>query len=135
MRTVVESTDMGNHEQEMMRTTVLRISALGAIVSLLGLIVAFALPVDFVLRVAIWFLFFLIAFHWYFASVKRLTARGVRLIDYVYLGVATFGVFVHALTYGDKRAAYTSARDLESIRTDLGTVRTELAHAAIAIQA
>lgn len=119
----------------MARTIIVRISFVGAVVSLLAMIVAFSLPTSFLLRLALWFAFFLFGFHWYFGSMRALSVTRVRIIDYVYLGVAALGVFVLALNYSEKRDAYSSAQDLERFASDLSAARLEVSHTAIALEA
>jgi hypothetical protein len=50
-----------------------------------------------------WFAFCFFACHWVAASYTELTQAQSRSIDYVYLGVATVGVFVLAMNYEPDR--------------------------------
>src|SRR5712672_3138075 len=65
------------------------------------------LTLDFyVFKLAVCFLLFLSAFHWFFGAMRNLTTTQVRLIDYAYLGIAALGIFVLAMNQEEKRYAY-----------------------------
>jgi uncharacterized membrane protein len=66
----------------------------------------------FLLTLGAWFALWFFGFHWIAASYTKLTAAQSRAIDYVYLGVATGGVFIFAMSYEVDRYEYRQNRSV-----------------------
>jgi len=58
-------------------------------------------------------------FHWLFGAKHNLTITQVRLIDYAYLGIAAFGIFVLALNQEERRYAVRQIEVQEDGRRNL----------------
>ena len=95
------------------RNRIVLICKIGTAASLLVLGVVFLwaqsffFQLDFYLfKLAVCFLLFLFAFHWFFGSKRNLTATQTRLIDYAYLVIAALGIFVFALNQDERRYTF-----------------------------
>jgi uncharacterized membrane protein len=66
-----------------------------------------------------WFALWFFACHWVAASYTGLTAAQSRAIDYVYLGVATAGVFVLAMNYDEDRYEYRQNQYVDEAKVQL----------------
>jgi hypothetical protein len=117
------------------RSTIVRIARASTVVFFVSFLLTIASPPSwFLTKLALWFLFCLSGFHWYFGAATALTPTRVRLIDYVYLGVGAFGVFVLTMGYENRRDAYFHAMEIEKIEQDAVAARRELIGDAIAIE-
>jgi hypothetical protein len=98
--------------------------------SFLSLIVfglsAYLEHIPFIVTLVAWFASCLFICHWIAASYAKLTLAQSRSIDYVYLGIATLGVFVLATNYEVDRYEYRQNRYVEEERIRLKQSRVEL---------
>jgi hypothetical protein len=117
------------------RPTIRRIAGFGALATLLISIITVFAPADwYVTKLTLWFVLCLFGFHWFFGGATKLTVTGVRLIDYVYLGVAASGVLVLAVGYESRRDAYFSAVFRDDVMRDSVQARKDLNETAISIE-
>jgi hypothetical protein len=82
--------------------------------------------VPFRVMLGAWFVLWFFACHWIAASYTRLTLAQSRSIDYVYLGVASIGVFVLALNYDEDRYEYRQNQYVEAARVELQKTKRDL---------
>ena len=92
---------------------------------------AFALSIvleniPFIFMLGAWFAFWFFACHWAAASYTQLTLVQSRSIDYVYLGVATIGVFVLAMNYEEDRYEYTQNQYVAAAKVQLQKTKRDL---------
>jgi hypothetical protein len=80
----------------------------------------------FIVVLGAWFALCLFACHWFAASYAQLTLAQSRSIDYVYLGVATLGVFVLAMNYEIDRYEYRQHRFVAEGKAQLQKTKVEL---------
>lgn len=82
--------------------------------------------VPFLITLGAWFSLWFFACHWAAASHTGLTAAQSRAIDYVYLGVATAGVFVLAMNYEEDRYEYRQNQYVEEAKVQLQKTKENL---------
>jgi len=78
-----------------------------------------------------WFALWFFACHWIAAAYTQLTAAQSRAIDYVYLGVATIGVFVLAMNYEEDRYEYRQNKYVAEAEVELQKTKQNLASAVV----
>src|SRR4030095_1007352 len=89
------------------RPSVAKITRGLAAISLLVFVVSILREdTPFLIMLGAWFALWFFVCHWIAASYTQLTLAQSRAIDYVYLGVATIGVFVLATNYEEDRYEY-----------------------------
>lgn len=82
--------------------------------------------IPFIFTLGAWFAFWFFACHWAAASYTRLTLAQSRSIDYVYLGVATIGVFVLAMNYEEDRYEYRQNQYVAEAKVQLQKTKQDL---------
>lgn len=81
------------------------VGAVGWIVCLIGMFVAYQKEAGFIVLLGLFFFVFLFGEHSKYAWTDNLTQRKVRRMDYWYLGAATIGLFLAAFGYSTQREA------------------------------
>jgi hypothetical protein len=90
--------------------------------------------VPFLITLGAWFVLWLFACHWIAASYTRLTLAQSRSIDYVYLGVATLGMFVLATNYEEDRYEYRQNQYVAEAKVRLQETKRNLDTALVGHQ-
>lgn len=102
------------------------IAAGWAIASGIGFTYSFIWDLDFAFKLTFWMIFFLAAFHVFFALHRRLTTRLVKEIDYYYLGIAAVGVLFFSIGYSDQRSAYLGQLGKETAASEAASSRATI---------